>query len=918
MDNPTTTGHTRFTLNRAEVQVEAVSGERLSETLRERLDRRDVKIGCNAGDCGACTVLVDGAPVCACLTPTHQVAGKRVETLAGLAEYDDTVRALAETFQDNGAAQCGICTPGMMVSAVALLRDNPAPDVDAVQDAIGGVLCRCTGYRKIIDAVQQAGTGCARAPAAASGDVGSSIRKLDGDAKVTGREKFGDDVAPPDTLVVRVIRSPYARAGFTLGDIDRFVLNSEGIVTVLSAKDVPGRNLFGCIPGFVDQPVFAENEALFRGDAVAAVVGIPEAMRDFDPACFPIEWQEKPPVQDMDAALAPGAPQLHKERSGNIMCDGFVRCGDADAALERADVTVEGRFETGFVEHGYIEPEAGYATYQNGRVEVHACTQAPVMDQDGLMDILGLERDQVRIIPTAVGGGFGSKLDLSMQPFMAIAALKLRCPVRITYSRTETMQSTTKRHPSDITLKIGATRDGRISGFRFGGDFNTGAYASWGPTVANRVPVHASGPYRIADYLATARAIHTHNPPSGAFRGFGVPQSAFAQEVLFDELAGKLGLDPLEFRILNALGNNQPTVCGQAFEQGVGIGACLKALRPAWDQSKAAASAFNAEAKSKNTPLRRGIGVAAGWYGCGNTSLPNPSTIRAGVRADGSVVLHQGAIDIGQGSNTVIGQIFATALGIAADRLQLVGPDTDVTPDAGKTSASRQTFVTGNAARLSGQALRDSILSLCNAAQEATLEFCPGKIAVHDAGQVHEIDLSKLEPDDLDYVLRSQETYDPPTKPLDENGQGVPYAQFGYAAHICVVEVDTALGTVKPIAFTAAHDVGRAINPMLVEGQVHGGIAQGLGMALMEEYLPGRTENLHDYLIPTAGDMPPVDTIIVEVPDAHGPYGAKGLGEHVLIPTAPAIVNAIHNACGVCIRQLPATPARVRAALKGA
>ncbi|PCH72498.1 MAG: aldehyde oxidase, partial [Rhodobacteraceae bacterium] len=331
-----------------------------------------------------------------------------------------------------------------------------------------------------------------------------------------------------------------------------------------------------------------------------------------------------------------------------------------------------------------------------------------------------------------------------------------------------------------------------------------------------------------------------------------------------------------------------------------------------------ATSAFNAEAQSSGSPLRRGIGVAAGWYGCGNTSLPNPSTIRAGVRADGSVVLHQGAIDIGQGSNTVIGQIFATALGMAAEHLQLVGPDTDVTPDAGKTSASRQTFVTGNAARLSGQALRRTILSLCNAAQEATLEFRPGKIAVHDAGRVHEIDLSKLEPDDLGYVLRSQETYDPPTKPLDENGQGVPYAQFGYAAHICVVEVDTALGTVKPIAFTAAHDVGRAINPMLVEGQVHGGIAQGLGMALMEEYLPGRTENLHDYLIPTAGDMPPVETIIVEVPDAHGPYGAKGLGEHVLIPTAPAIVNAIYDACGVRIRRLPATPARVRAALKGA
>lgn len=917
MDSVEINGQIRFLLNRTEVHSVPEVGERLSETLRERLGRRDVKIGCNAGDCGACTVLVDGAPVCACLTPTQQVAGKQVETLAGLVEYDETARALGESFQDNGAAQCGICTPGMMVSAVALLRGNPSPDIDDVQDAIGGVLCRCTGYRKIIDAVQQAGTGRVRVPADGSGDVGTSIRKLDGVGKVTGVERFGDDVAPPDTLVVRVIRSPFARAGFTLGDIDRFVQSADGVVAVLSAKDVPGRNRFGAIPAFVDQPVFAENEALFRGDAVAAVVGTPEVMRDFDFSDFPIQWHEKPSVQDVDSAMALGAPQLHEGREGNVMCGGFVRCGDADAALARADVTVEAQFSTGFVEHGYIEPEAGFAIYQNGKVEIHACTQAPVMDQEGLMDILAMERHRVRIIPTAVGGGFGSKLDISMQPFLALAAIKTGRPVRITYSRTESMQSTTKRHPSDISLKIGANRDGRLCGFQFSGNFNTGAYASWGPTVANRVPVHASGPYRIADYLAEAKAIHTHCPPSGAFRGFGVPQSAFAQEVLFDELALKLGMDPLEFRILNALDNNQPTVCGQVFEQGVGIRACLEALRPAWAAQNAAISDFNKAALAKDSPLRRGVGIAAGWYGCGNTSLPNPSTILAGVRGDGAIMLHQGAMDIGQGANTVIAQIFAKALGVPVDQLQLVGPDTDVTPDAGKTSASRQTFVTGNAARLSGEALRRKILAQCNAAQEAVLEFGPGKVVVRDGARVHEIDLGKLDADDMGYVLAARETYDPPTKPLDENGQGVPYAQFGYAAHLCVVEVDTALGTVTPLSFTAAHDVGQAINPLLVEGQVHGGIAQGLGMALMEEYLPGRTENLHDYLMPTAGDMPPVDTIIVEVPDEHGPYGAKGLGEHVLIPTAPAIINAIHNACGVRMRRLPATPARVRAALKG-
>lgn len=539
------------------------------------------------------------------------------------------------------------------------------------------------------------------------------------------------------------------------------------------------------------------------------------------------------------------------------------------------------------------------------------------MDLEGLESILGMDRGAIRVIPTGIGGGFGSKLDLSVQPYLALAALKTGTPVRMTYSRTESMQSTTKRHPSEINLKIGAMRDGRISGFRFSGDFNTGAYASWGPTVANRVPVHASGPYRIADYRAESRAVHTHCPPSGAFRGFGVPQSAIAQETLFDELAEKLGIDALEFRIRNTLKNGMPTVCGQVFDQGVGIGACLMALRPAWSEARAATRAFNESETAAGGPQRRGVGIAAGWYGCGNTSLPNPSTIKAGVRADGTVVLHQGAVDIGQGATTVIAQIFATALGIPAARLDLVGADTDLTPDAGKTSASRQTYVSGNAARLSGLALRASLLKLSNASDAATLEIGDGLVRISDAGQTHEIALARLEPDAEGYVLAAQETYDPPTRPLDENGQGAPYAQFGYAAHLAVVEVDTALGTVKVLKVTAAHDVGKAINPLLVEGQVQGGIAQGLGMALMEDYVPGRTENLHDYLIPTMGDIPPVETLIVEDPDAHGPYGAKGLGEHVLIPTAPAILNALYDACGVRIRRVPATPDRVRAALKG-
>jgi CO/xanthine dehydrogenase Mo-binding subunit/aerobic-type carbon monoxide dehydrogenase small subunit (CoxS/CutS family) len=909
MDRATQDMTLAFTLNGAPVTAAPGVGERLSETLRETLGARDVKIGCNAGDCGACTVLVDGAPVCACLMPARQAAGTVVETLTGLNARDPHAARLRESFQDHGAAQCGICTPAMMVSAVALLRQTPAPSVAQVMDALGGVLCRCTGYRKIIDAV----IGAAPVASPDDGGIGASIRRLDGLAKVEGREAFGDDVAPPGTLVVLVIRAPHARAGFTLGDLDGFVAAHDDVAAVLSAADIRGENRFGVIPDFADQPVFAVRETRFRGEAVAAVVATPEFIRGFDPGTFPVTWQQRADVQSIAAALAPEAAQLHAGRAGNIMCEGLVRRGDAGAALAGADVTVTGRFSTGFVEHAYIEPEAGYAEMVDGRIEIHACTQAPVMDLDALQIILGMDRKDIRIIPTGVGGGFGSKLDLSVQPYLALGARKTGKPVRIAYSRAESMQSTTKRHPAEITLTIGANRAGDLSGFDFRGDFNTGAYASWGPTVANRVPVHASGPYFVPNYIARSRAVHSNCPPAGAFRGFGVPQAAIAQECLFDELAEKLAIDPLEFRLRNALKNHMPTVCGQVFLQGVGIAACLSSLRPAWQDARAGAAAFNVA--NAGSALRRGVGLAAGWYGCGNTSLPNPSTIKSGIRADGTVVLHQGAMDIGQGANTVIAQIFAAALGVPVGQVTLIGADTDVTPDAGKTSASRQTFVSGNAARLSGEALRAAILGRINRPGYARLEIADGMIRATDGNSEHLIDLTRMPPDGDGYVLCATETYDPPTRPLDANGQGIPYAQFGYAAHLVVVEVDTAFGTVKALRFVAAHDVGRAINPMLVEGQVQGGIAQGLGMALMEEYLPGRSENLHDYLIPTMGDMPPVETLIIEVPDAHGPHGAKGLGEHVLIPTAPAILNAIHAACGARLRQVPATPARVRAAI---
>ncbi len=890
-----------FILNGQEVRHEG-GFDRLSRVLRDGFGCRDVKVGCDAGDCGACTVLVDGDPVCSCITAAGQAAGKRVETLAGLREDGAVFSRLSEAFLAHGAAQCGICTPGMMVAATALLRRVARPSEAEVEDALGGVLCRCTGYRKIIDAVM----GAARPDISGMG-VGAGIVRVDGARKVEGREVFGDDASPYNALVIKVIRAPDDHCRFTFGDLNGW-REAHGIDLILTARDVPGKNLFGTIPGFIDQPVYADGIARFRGEAVASVVGQAEVMRTLDFSTVPVTWEPVAGAREPDAAKA--MEPFHAGRAENVMCAGFVQKGDAEAALARSDFRAEGTFETRFIEHAYIEPEAGYADWVDGRVEVHGGTQAPHMNRDSLAEILALPVDAIRIVPTAVGGGFGSKLDISFQPHVALAAMRLKRAVRVAYTRSESMASTTKRHPGKMRVRAGVTKDGRLSGFVFDGVFNTGAYSSWGPTVANRVPVHAGGPYAHADYRARAEGVHTNCPPAGAFRGFGVPQAAIAQEAVFDDLAAAVGMDRLEFRHLNALDNGIPTATGQIFDGAVGVKPCLEALRPAWKKAQESASVFN----EKGGEVRKGVGIACGWYGCGNTSLPNPSTIRAGITADGRIVLHQGAMDIGQGANTVVAQIFAEALGVDVRQVEIVGPDTDVTPDAGKTSASRQTYVSGNAARLTGLALRAELLRLTNAS-DGVISVSEGGIAViSSSGTIHRAPL----PEGEGYVIEAAESYDPPTKPLDENGQGVPYAVYGYTAQMVELTVDTGLGTVTLDHIHAAHDVGRAINPVLVEGQIHGGVAQGIGLALMEEYIPGRTDNLHDYLIPTIGDVPPITSHIVEVADPNGPYGAKGLGEHVLIPTAPAILSAIRHATGARVTRLPATPDRVLAAIRAA
>ena len=902
-----------LTVNGGERAYSGDPFKRLTAVLRDDFGLIGTKIGCDAGDCGACTVTMDGRQVCACMIAVAQAEGAVIRTVESL-EEDDELSPLQRSFLHHGAAQCGICTPGMLMAASELLAKSPRPGRAEIENALGGVLCRCTGYRMIVDAVADAHNFEISLPPPINGPaVGARLERVDGAAKIAGRDKFGADEAPPGALWLRPVRSPHASATFEMGDFSALKATHPGLIDVLTAADVPGVNGFGIYPHIKDQPVFAEGEVRYRGETILALVGNRATVENIRFDELPIEWRPRASLSGVEEALAPGATAVHSHIPDNILTEGKLTKGNVAASFDEATAIAEGELQTAFVEHAYIEPEAGYAQRVGNRIEIVACTQAPAMDREECANVLGVDLEAVRIVPTACGGGFGGKLDVSLQPMLAVAAWKLNRPVRAIYNRIESMASSTKRHPAVAWARAAADPEGHLLAIDMEVDFNTGAYASWGPTVADRVPVHGSGPYLVPNVRMRTKAVHTNEPPSGAFRGFGVPQAAMLQEQLYDELARQLDIDPLEFRLRNALRRGQATATGQVIKHSAGLTECLEALRPSWHELRNAAICYNKKTGSKT---RRGVGVACMWYGCGNTSMSNPSTMRVTLDGRGKLTLYNGAVDIGQGSYTIMPQICADALGLPPVHFDFVNGDTALTPDAGKTSASRQPFVSGKAAYLAGRNVRAQLLRLANAGDDSQLTLDGNHMVVREDGRETKINLSELPTiDGNGNVVVGEGTYDPPSTPLDENGQGDPYATYAFAAQIAALEVDLTLGTIRLERIVAAHDVGKAINPTLVEGQIHGGIAQGIGLALMEEYIPGRTENLHDYLIPTFGDVPDIDVFLVEDPEPEGPYGAKGIGEPALVPTAPAIFNAVYDATGVRVTRAPLLPHRLKAAI---
>ena len=734
------------------------------------------------------------------------------------------------------------------------------------------------------------------------------IPKVDALEKALGTAKYGADLPTQEPLYLKVVRSPKPHAKIMRIETDE-ALKVPGVERVFTAKDIPGKNLVGTITK--DQPILASDRVRYIGDPVALIAARTEEALEEATKKVVVVYEDLPYINHPEEALLPYAPAIHDK--GNMLIQFHVIKGDVQRGLKEAQVVIEETYTTTWVDHAYLEPDAGISYLdEEGRITVVCPTQNVHYDQKEVAAILALPLDRVRIIQCATGGGFGGRLDVTVQGLLALAVFHLKRPAKIVYSREEVFRVTSKRHPLKIQYKSGAKKDGTLTAVEVDILGDTGAYASYGATVAIRSAVHATGPYEVPTVKVRSRMAYTNNSWSGAMRGFGIPQMAFAHESQMDLLAKALKMDPIEIRLKNCLRVGSDTATGQTMMASVGIGETLKKVRDWWKRS------LTSKDDSKKPFVKRGIGVASMWYGIGNTGIANPSTAQMEIDPNGDVRLLTGVADIGQGSDTVLLQIASEAIGVPLKEIRLIRADTALTTDAGATSASRQTYISGNAILNAIKSLKDEVTKEAGRILEVDgkdLYFEDGEFR-HKSKPSVSISMKEVAKR-CGRILRGEGHFDPETTRLDpETGQGSPYATYAFATHLAEVEVDIETGKVKVTRIVASHDVGRAIHPKNVVGQIMGGVAMGTGFALMEEFVPEKTTSFVDYLIPTSKDVPEVIPIIVEDEELTGPFGAKGVGEPALIPSAPAILNAIADAIGERIYQLPANLERVLEAIQ--
>ena len=870
-----------FNINGVPKRIVVNPHKTLLKVIREDLRLTGTKSGCSAGHCGTCAVLIDGKVTLSCQYPIEKAKDKTIITIEGIGTLENP-HPLQLAFAANGSVQCGFCTPGMVVRAKALLDKNPKPSRDEIKQAIQPHLCRCTGYQKIVEAIETTAAFLRKEtnlalPEISPGIIGAEVARRDSLAKATGTTLFADDLPVDNCVYMKVVRSPHHHARIV--SIDKSAaLAMPGVLAVLTGEDVKGTNILKMAGD--DQPVICHGKVRMIGDPVAAVVAASEQAALDALGQVKVVYEELPAVHNVEEALREGAPLVHDGKA-NLFFEQPIVYGDVTKGFAAADVVVERRFATQAVEHAYLETDAGIAYVDaGGQLVVMSPSQNIHQHRKTIGEAVGIGADNVRMVQTPTGGAFGGKLDVSVGGILAVAALALKRPVKLVYTREETFAATTKRHPFYMKAKMGVKKDGTITAYDLDCLADGGAYKSFSGSVVTRGIAHASGPYRMQSAHVVGRAVYTNSAVKGAMRGFGAPQTAFAVESLIDEAAAAIGMDPFEFRRKNGYTSGDETICAQPLTDNFGFQECLETIRPHYERAVRDAKAASTE------NLKRGVGLGAVFFGPGR-SAPDQSEAWAELLPDNRLQIWIGSADMGQGSDTMFWQIAAESFGYPLDKVLVCTTDTSRVPDGNYSAGSRQTYVSGRAVQLATEQLKQTMLTNhCR-----TYDDMKAKNISPISKFIHKPVTTKLDP-------------------LD--GHGTPWETYSFGVQIAEVAVDTVTGKLKVLKITAAHDPGTIINRINVDGQTWGGIVQAYGYAISEEYIYNQTDSFGKFRIPRAKDIPEIEVHYVQIPRKKGPFGACGMAEFCLVPTAPAIANAVYHACGARVCDLPITAEKVK------
>ena len=851
----------QFDLNGKSVEVEPRDGESLLEVLRNRCGITSLKDGCAPqGQCGCCLAMVGGKAVVTCAIKAEKAAGKEVVTLDGLPDKETSL--IADCFAASAGLQCGFCIPGLAMRAHHLIKKNPEPTRAEIAKAIDVHLCRCTGYTKVVDAIDlyaRAKRGEAEVKLEKSGMVGDSFTRYQAKELTLGLRDYTGDMTRPDMLHGALLLSEHARAKIVKIDTSKAEA-LEGVVAVATAKDVPGDRWYGLIqkdwPGFV-----AEGEEVrCVGDFIAAVAAVDDHTARAATALIEVTYEVLEAVTDMAKAILPDAPQVNPTHA-NALSHTKIRRGDVDKAFAESAHVVEGSFSTQRIEHLYLEPECAFAEpLDNGQIKLYTQGQGIFDDRRQCASFIGVEEEefQVELVPN--GGAFGGKEDMAVQPHAALLCQMTGKAVSVLLTREQSIRVHPKRHPLRLDYKVSCDKDGHLTAVWADMLGDTGAYASVGAKVLERAAGHGCGPYRCDNVHIDAIATYTNNPPCGAMRGFGANQAHFAMSVCMDMLAEKVGIDTWEIRHRNVVGIGDTFASGQVFEKSVGVKETLESVKDAYYAAKKAGKAVGLDCGIKNS----GIGNGAVEFG----------KARLVVEADGTISLYNGYTEMGQGLLTVLTQcaVEVTKLDPAIFRPQV---DSKFALGCGQTTGSRGTLFGGRAVK--------------SAAEKLKAALDEGKSLGDLVGQVFAADV----------------VVDDTTAPGKEGNKKIKtHTAFGFATQLVILDENGKLEHV-----VASHDVGRAINPALCEGQIEGAVHMGLGFALSED-LPCEdgwpvTYKMREIGVMRARDMPTIDVILVEDHEPEGPFGAKGVGEIGLVPTAGAVAGALYAFDGIRRYHLP-------------